>query len=257
MQEKITGRDRLRMILVPVATLGTIAFNYLAATGRINDVTPEQISAAYPTLLTPAGYTFSIWSLIYLGLIAFSVYQLSPAAPPAVRAVRPLYILSCALNVGWIYAWHHNQIFICLILILLLGATLYLIAAFLSKPANASEYWLGKAPFGLYAGWVTAATLVNFLVWLKSSGNSPSPQWETALALGLIAIATLIGIFVRIRLRDYIFPVAIAWALTGIAVGQSGQTAIIAACAAGVVASLVAALSFVLSMPAAGSRKNQ
>lgn len=249
MPENHSSRDKLRIILVPIATIGTIAFNYLAAIGRINNVTPDQISAAYPTLLTPAGYTFTIWSLIYLGLIAFSIYQIRPQTHSAIRAIRPLYVLSCALNVGWIYSWHHNQIFLCLILILLLAVTLFLIGSFISSPGNAKDYWFVKAPFGLYFGWVTAATLINFMVWLKSSGHSPAPQWETALALGLIAAATILGIFFRILLRDYIFPVSIAWALTGIAIEQTGNTAIIAASAAGVIASLIAALSFVLAVP--------
>src|SRR3954467_6455619 len=112
--------DLLRSILVMLATLATVAFNVLAASGYINNVTPAEISARYPTVLTPAGYAFSIWSLIYLGLLAFSVYQALPANTVRYRPVRSLYILSCLLNCIWIYFWHREQIAVCLLVILLL-----------------------------------------------------------------------------------------------------------------------------------------
>ncbi|HEV8590538.1 MAG TPA: hypothetical protein VGQ55_00430, partial [Pyrinomonadaceae bacterium] len=71
--------DKFRAILVLAATLGMIAFNWLAAVGRIGGVTPEFISSSHPTPLTPAPYVFTIWSLIYLGMIAFSILQIMPA----------------------------------------------------------------------------------------------------------------------------------------------------------------------------------
>ncbi len=79
MTSETNGTDRGRAVLVLVATLGTIVFNALAATGHINGVTPEMVSGKYPTVVTPAGYAFTIWSLIYVGLLAFSVYQLLPS----------------------------------------------------------------------------------------------------------------------------------------------------------------------------------
>src|SRR4051794_35270801 len=109
--------DRLRSILVMLATLVTIAFNALAAVGHINNVTPAEISARYPTVFTPAGYAFSIWSLIYLCLIAFSIYQVLPSKLERFRGVRTLYIASCVLNCAWIYFWHHGYIGLCVLII--------------------------------------------------------------------------------------------------------------------------------------------
>ena len=107
----------MRAVLVLVATIGTIAFNGLAAAGYVNGVTPEVISAKYPTVLTPAGYAFTIWSLIYLGLIVFSIYQILPANIVRFRSIRSVYIVSCVLNCAWIFFWHRDQIGLCLILI--------------------------------------------------------------------------------------------------------------------------------------------
>ncbi|RMG05143.1 MAG: tryptophan-rich sensory protein, partial [Acidobacteria bacterium] len=64
----------LSKIVVIVATIFTLIFNWLAASGVIGSPTGE-ISSKYPTKITPAKYAFSIWALIYAGLISFSIYQ--------------------------------------------------------------------------------------------------------------------------------------------------------------------------------------
>ncbi len=115
--------DRLRAILVLFATFGTVVFNGLAAMGKVNGVSPDVISAKYPSVLTPAGYAFTIWSLIYLGMLAFSVYQVLSAKLAEFRSVRTIYILSCLLNCGWIYFWHQDAIGVCLAMIIALAAT--------------------------------------------------------------------------------------------------------------------------------------
>ena len=114
--ENPTGSDRLRSFLVFAATIGTIAFNGLAATGALGGIATGDISAKYPSIITPAGYAFSIWSLIYAGLMAYSVYQIVPANLVSQRPIRSLYIMSCALNCAWLYMWHAEQIAVCLVL---------------------------------------------------------------------------------------------------------------------------------------------
>lgn len=249
MTEQASGTDRLRALLVALATLGVIAFNWLAAAGWINDVTPAEVSARYPTAITPAGYAFSIWSLIYVGLIAFSIYQLLPRNASKFRGIRSLYILTSALNCGWIYFWHHDQITICFVLIFLLAVCLFLINLNLRETSGLGEYWLAKAPFSIYFGWVTAATLVNFAILLVYQDTQISADAWTWIGVGLILLAAALGIIIRIRLVNYLYPLAIAWALTAIGVKQSGQTLIVVAAAVGTIACLIATLSFVVGLP--------
>jgi translocator protein len=253
MTETPTPTDRMRAILVIVATFGLIAFNFLATTGRINGVTPEEISAKYPTPITPDGYAFVIWSLIYAGMIAFSIYQLLPSKAIKYRSIRTFYILSCAINCGWVYFWHHDQIAVCFVLIVLLAACLYLINLNLRTTESPSEYWLVKAPFGIYFGWITAAALVNFAVLLVASNVQMSTMAWTIFSVMLILFAALLGVLMRIRLTNYLYPLAIAWALTGIAVKQSGHTPIVVAAAIGVVVCLIATLSFVVNLPSSST----
>jgi hypothetical protein len=241
--------DRIRSTLALVATIATIGFNAIASVGLLNGTTPEEISNRYPTPVTPAGFTFSIWSLIYIGLLAFGIYQVLPTKDSQFRPVRTLYILSCALNCVWIYFWHHEQIAICLLTISVLLAVLFLISFKLPKPETTGEYWLTKAPFSIYLGWVTVATLVNFAVLLFYLKVELSGEAWAAVAVLLIAVAVSVAIFVRVRFNNLLFPMPVAWALTGIAVKQSGNTAIVVACAIGVIASLIATLSFVVNLP--------
>jgi hypothetical protein len=232
---------------VLAATIGVIAFNWLAATGRLGTDTAA-ISAKYPTIVTPAGYAFSIWALIYIGLLAFSIYQLLPANLPRFRAVRSFYIFSCALNCAWLYFWHRDQVIICFVIILALAATLLLISHQLKDPESLRDTWAAKEPFGVYFGWVTAATLVNFAIMLKGLRVEFSEGAATVFGVALILLAAAFAILVRYKLTTYLYPIAVAWALTAIAVEQSGQTLIVTAAAVGVIACLIASISFVMNL---------
>jgi hypothetical protein len=236
--------EKIRQILVVVATVATLVFNWLAATGVLGGVATNVVSDKYPTRITPAGYAFAIWSLIYLGMIAFSIYQALPRNTEKFRSIRTLYILTCVLNCAWLYFWHQEALIACLFIIASLLFVLLTIVSKLSKTATIGDYWLAKAPFGLYAGWVTAATLVNamiVLVYLKQPVANAA--WFAAI---VIFLAAACGVAVRIAFSNHIYPLPIAWALTAIAVKQSGATIIVASCAVGVIACLIAAVSFVM-----------
>ncbi|MEO6050452.1 MAG: TspO/MBR family protein [Pyrinomonadaceae bacterium] len=238
--------DRMRSILVLVATIATITFNGLAAAGYVNGVTPEVISDAYPTVITPAGYAFTIWSVIYLGILAFSIYQLLPANLTRFRPFRSLYILSSVLNCAWIYFWHREQVGVCLLLIFSLLVTLILMLVRFRRPGAEGGPLFTKSVFGVYAGWVTAATLVSFAVFLKYLGvEMPAVGWNT-LGVASIILAAALAVIVRLKLQNYFYPLAIAWAATAIAVKQSGNTAIVVASSVCVIVCLVMAVSFVL-----------
>lgn len=249
MTEQASRVDTFRAVLVAAATVGVIAFNFLAATGRLNGVDTGAISDKYSTPITPAGYAFSIWSLIYVGLIAFSIWQLLPANRARFANIRSFYILSCALNCGWLYMWHSEQIAICTVLLSLLAVSLFFINLYLRRTEGAGDYWFVKATFGIYFGWVTAAALVNFAILLVYWRADLSQTAWTALSVALVLIAAALGVLLRVRLNNYLYPLAIAWALAAIGVKQSGNTAVVVATAVGTIACLIACLSFVLSMP--------
>jgi hypothetical protein len=246
--------DRLQPILVIAATVGMLVFNYFAATGILGGIGTGEVSDKYPTLITPAGYAFSIWSLIYLGCIAFSIYQILPSQLERFRPIRRAYILSCAANCAWLYFWSQEMMVVCLGVILILLVSVGYLSSKLRKTETSGEYWFAKFPFGLYFGWVTAATILNTAIMLVYLGVRVSESSAILMGAGLLLVAGALGVFVRIKITNYFYPLAIAWALTAIAVKQSGKTLIVAAAAIGVVACLIAAASFVMSMPSSANR---
>lgn len=238
--------ERLKPILVIFATIGTILVNWMAGKGSINHATTGAISDKYQTFITPAGYAFAIWGLIYLGLIAFSIYQALPKNEARFRSIRTIYILNCALNCAWIYFWHYEMILICLALIFGLLGTLVFINLKLRNSDSKTETLLVQTPFALYFGWVTVAAILNFTIALVYLGVNASETTTIIFSCILIFVAVALGVIIRSVISNSAYPMAIAWALTAIAVKQSGKTALIFFCAFGVIALLVSALSFVM-----------
>ncbi|MEZ5344523.1 MAG: tryptophan-rich sensory protein [Pyrinomonadaceae bacterium] len=236
----------LQKILVAVSVIAVIYFNYLATTGAIGGTTPEVISDKYPTFLTPAGYTFTIWGLIYVGILSFAVYQFFRTEPDALNQIRALFILSCAANIAWIFAWHNEYIGLSVIAIVILLISLALINVKAFKLSDAKDSFFVKFPFSLYFGWVSVATVLNILVFTASLGYSPDYTVLTITSVILIAAVTIIGFIVREKLNIPFYSLAIAWAMTGIAVKQSGKTAVVLACAFATMAMIFSSLTFIL-----------
>jgi len=247
--------ESIKQILVIIATAGMIFFNYLAATGSLGGIETGAVSDKYPTRVTPAGYAFTIWSLIYFGLIVFSIYQALPKNAGRFRSIRSVYILSCAANCAWLYFWHQETILISVLMIFLLLGTLIFINVKLQTTETNGEFWLAKFPFGIYFGWVTAAAIVNAAVALVYSGVQFSDTAVERTGAALILAATALGIIVRFKLNNVFYPLAIAWALTAIAVKQSGQTLIVASAAVCVNILLIAALTFLINLRSSSSSK--
>jgi hypothetical protein len=241
--------ESLKKVLVIISTIGIIFVNWMAAMGNIGGITPDVISSKYPTVITPAGYTFSIWGIIYLGLIAFSIFQALPSNTNVFRQIRSPYIFSCVANCGWIYLWHHEMIVLSVFVILLLLASLALIGFNLRDESSIGENLFAKLPFGVYFGWVTAATFINITIALLYLGFNASETVSLALGCFIILLTAIVGVIMRERLTNSGYPLALAWAYTGIAVKQGPHTAIVIFCALGVIVSLFSALSFVLKEP--------
>lgn len=238
--------EKIRQILVIISTIGVIVVNYLATTSQIGGVTPSYISEKYQTVVTPAGYAFSIWGLIYLGMIAFSIYQAFPSNAERFSKIRTFYIISCVANITWIYVWHYERLTTSLLAMLTLLISLAIINIKLMDTEDFKENLLVKLPFSIYFGWVTVATILNVSILLASYGIQTSEVISIILGCVLIVVATVLGIIIRQKIGIIAYPLTIAWAVTAIAVKQSGKTALMFVSAFAVMALIFSALSFVL-----------
>ncbi|MEZ4615208.1 MAG: tryptophan-rich sensory protein [Caldilineaceae bacterium] len=235
--------DVIRQAMVVVALAVTIFINYLSNALPLNGRTAGEISDSFPVRFTPAGYVFSIWGLIYLGLIAYAIYQALPAqrANPRLRAILWPFILSCMANSTWIFAWHFGYFIFALVLIIILLCSLIVLyqRLYLSFPAvSTAERWSTHIPFRIYTGWATVATIANTTITLYDLGWQGAPLRAELWAAILVVVATGIGLFFAFRLRDAAYTFVLVWAFVGIYVkqGDAPITAYTALIAAGVLA---------------------
>ena len=103
-------RDTLRQIITVIAVLATIVVNALANILPFNGQETGAISDRFAIYFVPAGYVFSIWGLIYLGLIAYAIFQALPAQRenPRLRSIGGLFALASVANIVWIFLWHYE-----------------------------------------------------------------------------------------------------------------------------------------------------
>lgn len=219
--------DIARQVLVAVATVSVIVANGLANWLPLNGVSTGELSDLYPVLITPAGYVFSIWSLIYVGLAAYTVYQALPAqrTNPVLRATGWAYIISSIFNIGWLFAWHYEYVTISLVvMVALLAALIYIYHRLYPYFSSAStvEMWSVHFPFRIYLGWITVATVVNAAVVLYSAGWRGGPLSEPIWAVIMVLVATSIGFVFALWRRDAAYVFVLIWAFVGIYFANQG-----------------------------------
>lgn len=147
--------------LTTIAFIATIAVNALANILPINGLNTGEVSALYPSLFTPAGITFSIWSVIYLLLLGYVVLQWFKSDAYVFAETAKLFWLSCLLNASWIFAWHYLRVSISVTIMLLLLITLaqlFLKVRKISMNTVAEKIFV-RLPFTLYFAWICVATL--------------------------------------------------------------------------------------------------
>ena len=238
---------KTRQILNWVGFIAVIVVNTLASTVTINGVNTGDVSDSFPTLFTPAGYVFAIWGVIYLGLLAFAIFQGRPAQLESglVDKIGPWFLFSCGFNVIWLFLWHYSMFTSSVIA--MLGLLISLIAVYLRLDIGRAtftraEKWCVTIPFGIYLGWISVATVANVSVALfdvKWNGGALGPEPWTVL---MILIAGALGVLMTVYRNEIAYPLVIVWAAIGIAVRQSNtwSVATVAALVAAVVAVVLA-----------------
>jgi translocator protein len=234
--------DNPRAVLLLVSFIAMIAVNTLANVLPLNGVTTGEISDRYATQITPAGYAFSIWSLIFAGMLALGIYQVrrNHRDREIFREIRGPLLWSSVFNIAWIFAWHFGNIWLsaAIIFVLLMSLVVAYVQLDRYPVASAGERWLVRAPVSIYMGWVMVATVVNIAVACVAAKvpllNIVSPQDGAILALSAAAI---LGSVLSLRQGDIPFGATLIWAFVAIAVAQQAQPVVpmVALIAAGLV----------------------
>lgn len=220
-------KDTLRQVAVVVTTLAMIGVNILANALPINGQNTGEISDRFDVYFVPAGYVFSIWGLIYIGMIAFAIYQALPAQRqnPRLRAVGWWVTLGNLANAVWIFLWHYNQFALSVVVMLVLLASLivtYLRLGIGRTTARPGEVWAARIPFSVYLGWITVATVANITALLDYRRWNGFGLSEAAWFWIILAAVLVIAALMSFNRRDVAYAAVILWALAGIAVKHAG-----------------------------------
>jgi hypothetical protein len=227
LSNQVSDPDLLRQVTTFVAIIGSILVNTFSNFYPLNGVNIGDLSNTLfsEVKVTPANYAFAIWGLIYIGLIAFAIYQLQPTQRYNPRLQRSGYLLAfaCVSQCVWIYLFLDR--FFLASIIPMFGILLSLIGTYQrlgigQQSVSRQERWFIHIPISIYLGWITVASVVNVAIALYSINwngwGMPSTLWTVMMMI----VSALIAALMTIQGHDTAYRLVIVWALVAIAVRQ-------------------------------------
>ncbi len=225
-----------------IALIVTLVINYLSNTGIFNGNTMATVSARYQNYFTPAGYAFSIWGFIYLGLLAFVIYQgrglfKKTGDEWPVPEIGWWFVVSCAANSLWVFAWLYDYTGLSVIIMIIL--LISLIKIVLNTRMELDDLPLKKIafvwwPFCLYSGWITVALVADIAAWLTKIHWNGFGISGVAWAIIMIIVAGIINLIVTWNRNMREYALVGSWALIAIAVANRHEAQSIFIAAIGV-----------------------
>ncbi|HEY9261219.1 hypothetical protein [Chitinophaga sp.] len=211
-------------------TLGYIimmAANVLAVALPINGKNTAQISNEYPNLFAPAGFTFSIWILIYLSLLTFIIYQLwlafsnkhHDALVQLMQKMKDWFLINTVANACWLFSWHYHLIPVSMVIMLMLLISLIVIHLNFgigTTPATLCEKIFIHFPFSLYLGWIAIATLANLTTLLVYAGWGGHLHQQIVWTITMIGVGTLASMAMILLRNNIVYALVSVWAFYGI-----------------------------------------
>ncbi|KAL3935035.1 MAG: hypothetical protein SGBAC_009371 [Bacillariaceae sp.] len=208
-----------------ICFIANVSIVFIIGSTNISDIpTNAEISAKYPTLITPSGYAFSIWGVIFLAQFVWAVAQLLPsyrACDLVINGVGWNYVWICIAQIVWTGFFAQEYILNSMIAMVFILIPLMIVLFRLRNHMtdDKQSYFLLKFPFETHAAWIMAASLVNFSVMLSEMGWF-SKNFEVLVAILSILLLAGAGFFFAMR-EQYAVPCVIGWATLAIAIKLS------------------------------------
>ena len=243
-------RDRLRQVLVLLLTLAQPVTTFLAFALGTSFEEATRSDAGAP-LLEPAGYAFSVWTLIYGSCLGYGIYQALPSQRNNLLSRRTGFPAASAFagTCAWLLFARFNLTWgtvACILWMLASLAVAFRRVVALAPPRNAAERWLVVMPISVFTGWVSAAVFANTAAALKVSGWHDLALPEAAWAVVMLLAAGTAGAWLTVASRgNAYYALTVVWALVAIAVANlAGRSPAVAVAAAAMASLVLAALVF-------------
>ena len=181
------------------------------------------------SLVDPIGFAFSIWFLIFFFLAIFLIYQSkdifkSPQQKKSmlfIDQVSIFFIASTIMATSWYLFWSYRIIWMSTLSMILYLT--FIIFAYVRLNINLEkrsreEYISLVIPWSLYAGWVTAATIVSITTFFESINFNKPPFLFSDEGWAVLVLIVVIVIYsmVLITRNDYIYAAVGIWVFLGI-----------------------------------------
>jgi len=201
-----------------------IAVNYVSQALRLNNTTIGTISAEYENLFTPASYAFAIWGIIFLGLLAYGLFQVrraffSDKKSDFIAQTGYWFLLANLLNAAWVFAWVFD--YTGLSVLIMLGILLSLIKIILNTNMErwdapidviAFVWW----PICIYSGWIAVATIANISAFLAKLGWNGGFLSESTWTITMIIVASVLNLIIILKRNMREFAAVGVWAIFAI-----------------------------------------
>ena len=222
--------DKKNLLLVlgnSIGVIATIIVNVLAVILPLNGKSTSELSDAIPNLFVPAGITFSIWSIIYLFLLMFMIYQIISLNKKRqfnfdyIEKIGGWFILASLANIFWIFLWHYQYVTYSLLTMLLLFISLLIIYLRLNiglSKVSFKEKIMVHVTISIYLGWITVATIANVTAVLANLNVGELFLGQVAWTIIVIIVAMIITLLMLVTRTDIAYSLVIIWALLGIAI---------------------------------------
>ena len=203
-------------LITALVFVAVIAVNAAANALPINGFTTGELSDRYFNLFTPAGFTFSIWGVIYLALLGY-VLLIFRSNQFSSSELSFLWVVNGVANMAWIFAWHYLKIASSMFIMLILLLSLIWITDYLHKikaPDRITRYV--RAAFDVYFGWITVATIANATALLVAMDFGRWGLSEAEWTSTMVGVAATVALLVSLRRRSIWYLLPILWAFYGI-----------------------------------------
>jgi hypothetical protein len=221
----------IMVVLYGLTTGGVLGDNPVGTTGT--DSNP---------LIVPSGYAFSIWGLIYLGLIIFPIYHWFKTPQNQHKLwgrIHSWYTINVVCNGLWLVCASYDWLWLTVAIIIIMLMNLVMInrdMIRIEEVEGVQHYWLEKFPFSIYFAWITLATALNIssaLAFYNWNGLGIS---EINWTIVIMIVAAAIAGHIAYHKRDRAYAGVVIWAFIAIALRHWGSIQSISILAIGVVA---------------------
>lgn len=244
--------NRLRLLCNALSVALVLATNYFSQIGKINGQTIGSLSRKYDNLFTPAGFAFSIWGIIFLGMLLLVAYQafcvIAKREQSSFSKVGFWFALVNLCNALWVVLWLYEMtaFSVLMMLLMLIGLTTICIRL---RHVHFRSNWAQRAfvcwPLSVYAGWISVATIANISAYLSKLGWQGGIFTPATWTISLIVVAVLLYVFVSWKLSLSSFALVGCWALYAIyARHQVQEIQIAVAAAVGAIVILLSIVAF-------------